>query len=849
MTALAVAWYRLRATWRRQLGGYLAVVLLVGLLGGVALGAVGGARRTQSAFPDYLAATHASQLQVNLNAVSGSNNAYAYSPTVASALARVRGVVSVGASAFLFIFPIRPNGTPAAATAIANNEVNAIGSVNGLYFNKDRIAVVQGRLADPTRIDEFVATAEAAKLLGWHLGENVPMGAWSYANAFAAGFGTRRDQPSLRFTARLVGIVSFPSAVVRDQVDQYPTFLLFTPGLTRRLLHSAAYYATFALSLRPGAGVIAEVEHSIVTRLARASTYTFHLTSVVEGQAERASKPEAIALGVFGAIAGLAGLLIAGQAIDRLLRAKRDDVAALRALGSARLTTMADSLLGLAAALGLGLLVAAGLGYVVSPLTRIGPSRLLETGSAFAIDWTVFGLGLLTYGAGLGAIAVAGALRSSRPGPGNRYPLGSARLSAVTRGATGAGLPTPAVVGLRFALEPGAGRSTTPVRSALLGSVLAVAGVVATLMFGSGLATLVSHPRLFGWNWNYAIEAAGGGKIPPVVQKILTRDRAVAAWSGYDFADVFINGTTVPALLSTSRAAVGPPLLAGHAVQSARQIVLGAATLAALHKRIGDTVLVSYGSARDAPVYVPPTPLRIVGVATMPAVGNAGTLHVSMGTGAILSSAVEPPAFRRALENPDPLLNGVALAVVRLRRGAPTAAGLTSLRRVAAAGTAILQRDPNAGGQFLVLGVQQPAEILSYASTGDTPLLLAAGLAGGAFVALALTLAASVSRRRRELALLKTFGLTQGQLAAVVAWQASVAAVVGIAVGVPGGILVGRWLWILFAREIFVVPDATIPAAQIALVALAALVLANLAATWPGRRAAQTPTAIVLAAE
>ena len=52
-----VAGYRFRATFARRWGGYLTVVLLVGLLGGLAMGAVAGARRTQSSYPAFLAST------------------------------------------------------------------------------------------------------------------------------------------------------------------------------------------------------------------------------------------------------------------------------------------------------------------------------------------------------------------------------------------------------------------------------------------------------------------------------------------------------------------------------------------------------------------------------------------------------------------------------------------------------------------------------------------------------------------------------------------------------------------------------------------------------------------------
>ena len=110
----------------------------------------------------------------------------------------------------------------------------------------------------------------------------------------------------------------------------------------------------------------------------------------------------------------------------------------------------------------------------------------------------------------------------------------------------------------------------------------------------------------------------------------------------------------------------------------------------------------------------------------------------------------------------------------------------------------------------------------------------------------ALTLAASVRRRRRDLALLKALGFTPRQLAAAVAWQATVTAVVGVVVGIPLGIVVGRELWTLFARNINAVPDPTVPVLSVFLVGLGALVFANLVAALPGRDAARTPTALVL---
>ncbi len=74
-----VAGYRFRATFARRWGGYLTIVLLVGLLGGLAMGAVAGARRTQASSSTYLASTNPSDLVAFTafdNPALGSANGY-----------------------------------------------------------------------------------------------------------------------------------------------------------------------------------------------------------------------------------------------------------------------------------------------------------------------------------------------------------------------------------------------------------------------------------------------------------------------------------------------------------------------------------------------------------------------------------------------------------------------------------------------------------------------------------------------------------------------------------------------------------------------------------------------------
>jgi len=140
------------------------------------------------------------------------------------------------------------------------------------------------------------------------------------------------------------------------------------------------------------------------------------------------------------------------------------------------------------------------------------------------------------------------------------------RGSAVVRAGLGAGLGAAGVAGLRFALEPGRGRTAVPVRSVLTGAVLAVVVVAATLTFGASLSYLVSRPALYGWNFSYALYSTDGwGPFPPsFATPLLRRDRLVAASTGVYFLTVQVDQQTVPAILSPTRPAIGPRILSGH---------------------------------------------------------------------------------------------------------------------------------------------------------------------------------------------------------------------------------------------------------------------------------------------
>ena len=841
---LRVAWYRFRATFGRRWAGYLSVILLIGLTGGIAMASIAAGRRTQSSYPAFLASSNPSDMNVSVFSPNGGG---AVTPLTAE-MAHIPGVSRVGTVVVPHIVPLAGNGAPRLNSL---DNVTILASLDGMFLDQDRPGIVQGRRSDPRRADEMVMTAGAARLLGVRLGEVVPMGFYTNAQSGLPGFGTARVAPRLRFLVRLVGIIVFDNAVVQDDIDRAYGFVVLTPALIRDTLAvspGAAAPISYGLQLRQGD--LPVVEQKIVSLLPKNATVEFHVTSRVVTEVELAIKPESVALGGFGAIAALVCLILGIQAISRQLREAEDDRWVMRALGAGPAAAAGDGLIGVLGAVALGSLVALCVAVGLSPLAPLGPVRPFYPDPGLAFDWTVLGGGLGTIMAVIGAAALVLSSRGARRRP-VRGPEGAPHSSSLARGAEAAGMPVAGVIGLRFALQPERTRGAVPVRSVLGGTALAIVVVVAALTFASSLQTLVSHPPLYGWNWNYALDPTNN--LPPHTLQLLGHDPDVAAWGGFDYNNVEIDGQTIPVLFARSRLeAVSPPILSGHGLDASNQIVVGAATLAVLHKHVGDGVLVSFGTPADAPLYIPPTRLVIVGTATFPAVGYESLVadHTSMGTGALFSEAIFPPEFQRAIQSPDPNLSGPELVFVRMRKGVGPAAGRADMQRIAAATNKIFAADPHAtGNDVLVLGVQHPAQIVNYRSIGSTPVVLAAGLALGAIVALALTLAASVRRRRRDLALLKTLGFTQHQLSAAVAWQATVTAVIGVAVGIPLGVVAGRQLWTLFAHNLNAVPDPTVPVLSVILVGLGALAFANLVAMVPGRSAARVPTALVLRVE
>ncbi len=323
-----VAWYRFRATFGRRVASLAAITLVTALLGGLALGAVIGARRTQSSFPTYLASHHAEDIGV-ITAMYNPPLGLT-SPYDSTAIATVAGLPHIAQVADFtvvdpnlelptgFHFHFEPGETPPTVG----------GSFDGLFTTTlDRVRVAQGRLANPRRVDEAVMSENAARELGMRLGSTVRVGFFTNRQLNLHGCcslnGRGRVAPHLVVDLKLVGIAVFSQQIVEDDVDALgDSWVVLTPALMHHLVPCCAFVTESAIKVSGGTPQVHAVESEIakaLPKLAPLNRTTSRTTDQVVAAAERAIEPESVALAVFGVIAGIATLLIVGQVIARHL--------------------------------------------------------------------------------------------------------------------------------------------------------------------------------------------------------------------------------------------------------------------------------------------------------------------------------------------------------------------------------------------------------------------------------------------------------------------------------------------------------------------------------------------------
>ena len=823
---MAAVWFRFRAELRSRWKAMVVIALLAGFAGGVALAAAAGARRTDTAFSRLVAATKAMDILVNPDNSDGT----------ALTSAKIRALPMVAEAGRIDGRVIIPADSRNSADAQSLGTV-MVGENREVGYDFSRFNVLEGRMPDPTRADEVMIDPLLASQRGLHVGDDLKVLGLDAADLqrlqgpddpAALQAAIRSGQLGTPISLRVVGVGISPDMVATDEGFSNPQPVLSPAFLTKYPQIPSPYWGE-VVRLRRGAADIPAFRKAIA-RIAPGEAIAFQTATATAAKVDRAVKPQVIALAVFAAVMALAGLLVVGQALARQSFLDSVDHRSLRTLGFTRRQLFAAAMLRAGVVAVLGSMVAVLIAVAASPLTPIGPARRAEPDPGIRLDGPMLVLGALVILLSVLALAAIPAWRyaRTRAGADRQETMRPSRLAGA---AARAGAPLSLGAGVRLALEPGRGRTAVPVRTTVVSAALAIATVVAAVVFAASLDHLVTTPRLYGWNWDSSMVVSGNTQAEITsfhdqLVSLLERSKGVAGWSTVQVSELTVDGTPMPAVGAPAGRKVTPTVVSGRLPSRDDEIALGARSLRALGRSVGDTVVVAeqQGGARS---------MRVVGRVVLPGLATyPGQDKTSLGEGAV----VTPKAM--ATLGPD---FGNRNLLVRFRSAADGA-------RVDKAASALATR-LGQGDNFATSNVLRTSDILAYERVRTLPLVLAGILALLAVATVAHALVSAVRRRRRDLAMLKTLGFSRRQISGTVAWQATTVGVLALVVGLPLGVVAGRWGWRLLADNLGTVSEPIVPVLALVAAVPVVLLLFNAVAYLPGRAAARLRPATVLRSE
>jgi hypothetical protein len=807
----SVARHRLTTGWR----GWAALVLLTGIAGGAVLAAAAGARRTDSAFPRFLRSTSAADVLVG-PAESGIGG-------YDLAVGRLPGVAQIAPVVGLAALPVTAGGLVDQAAEVAAPLDGRLG------FRLQRPRMLAGRQPRPDRPGEVMVDQIAAASLGLRVGSVLRLAVYRNSGSHRAG----------HVTEHVVGIEVLTDSILPVNVLARTAYIQASAALYRQLGPDYQAFDGDYVTLSPGTTVAAFTAEA--TRLARQPQYLtatggqlfVSAESVQDATVQRSIRPQALALAAFAAVLAVTALLTLGQAVSRRLLLSSGSNTVLAALGLTRWQLLAASLLEALVVAVAGAAAACAVAIAASPLMPIGPARLAEVHPGVSLDAVVLAPGFGVIVLMTVALAARTAWRQSSGLAWSAAAAAPARSSQAARWLAGSGAPVTAVTGIRLALDPGRGRTAVPARTALIGTALSVAAVMASVTFGAALVHLERTPRLYGQTWDAAVDLQFSAIEPTTFGRLTKNVPGLAGWTFGYHGTVSLGrpAAVIPAIgLAPGRGRLlTPTILAGHA-PAAGQIVLGTSTMRTAGVALGQYLNVSASGQ--------PQRVQVAGRAVFPYFGQGSFTPTDLGQGALVPASLLAAQASSAAGEP-----GYNFVLVSFRPGSDVTAGAAALRHALAPYCRAHQQTT------CVLTSQRPNGVASYARIGATPLILAGLLALLGLGVLAQFSFESARARRREFAVLRTLGLQRRQLTAVTVWQITTLAALALLAGLPAGAAAGRWAWAEFAHVLGIAPGTGVPVATGLLLVPAVLLAANLVAWWPGRGNSRLRPAELLRAE
>jgi ABC-type lipoprotein release transport system permease subunit len=798
-------WAWLRLDLHRRWRSLTVLALLVAVASGVVMAATAGARRGGSAVDRLHKVTSAGTVLVGQQP-SGFDW---------DQVRRLPGVAAVGtfipADDLLYLDGVETSDEEAYWSRFTVDDTEMTRTV-------ERPAVLAGRLADQTRIDEAMVTASFSARHHLGVGDTVTARLFTPQQADASLVGNARAVPhGPRQPLRIVGVVRSPVVNTALNPSAIMTTLAFTTAYRANLLGSEGHgFHAGAVRLTRGEAGLADFQRRLAD-VTKRDDISFLSLGEEARKAKAMTGFERNALLLFALTALVASAVVLGQAAARYAAASAADIGVLRALGMTVGQAAAATAAGPTLAAAVGVLIAAPAAVAASGVFPIGTAANYEPDPGTHVDLAV----LAGTAAAVVLVVVAAATLGAWRALARARSAATPRRSVVAAAAYRLGLPVPVVFGTRLALEPGRGRTAVPVRPALLGAVMGVLGVLAALTFHAGVADAAGNPQRFGQT--YQIEGWIGEngrdfKDPGPLWRALAADPDVVAVNDTRIGVANANGLPVDVFGHQPGGAARPlPVvtLSGRMPTAPDEIALAPDTAHETGAQLGDTLTFA-GRGRAA--------MRVTGIAFVPSGGYGGYAKGAWTTGGGFRALFPDGSFTYHFGH------------VALREGADAEA--VSERILTAL-----------GGPWELRPARLPREIQQLRNVRVLPLALGGFLAGLALAATGHALATAVRRRRTEIAILRAFGLTRRQSRLIVVTQATILVAVGLAFGVPVGVALGRTVWraVAHSMPLFYVPPIAVLA--LVLVGPVALLVGNLLAALPAGRAASLRVGDVLRAE
>ena len=792
---------RLRSELRRRWPSLLALAVVIALSGAVVLTALAGARRTHRSVSDFQRYDGSPEGLVafpKFNSNDGVDTVL-HDPTVK------RGAVGMMMSALPYQ-PGNPNYMPLIAAADDQ-------------FGKHifRGLLLDGRRLRDDATDEILLSEGDARLLNAKVGDRVPL------LAFSAGEADRCLRSELggalcdklartpKLSVRVVGIVRTDIDVTQRTQDV--GFSLLSRGFYERHRSDIGWTPFVLVQLRTG---VTSEQFTARIRNALGADNPADVQPATGQAAYDTVGVLSTGLVLFALVAAVAAAFAIGQAVVRQVVAGSDERTTLAALGVTRAGRVVDAgtPVVVAALLGAGLAVMGA--YLGSRFMPIGFARRIEPYQGFDFDPVVLGVGLVILVGFVAVVAMFSALLADR-----RHER--AHAVAIRVGARAAEMPLSpsATVGLRHAFA--GPRDSVPVRSAAIGIAAAVAGVIAVLSFSASLHHLTRTPALYGWSWNamdvdqrYADALRADRDIDAIA--LVARRAPLRIGSSAEDAQPELGMAITP-----QQGEMPAAIVRGRAPARDDEVALGADSLSVTHRNIGDAINI-FGARGDLHA-------TIVGVAVYPTDEDGDPI----ARGVLLTPGALNRVAKRTNSGGESLYpEGYA---VRFRADVDRAAALRRLEQLAPS--------DNPGRTSFSLP-EPPAEVDKLRQVESLPIVLALFLAALGALAMGHALIVAVRRRARDFAVLRALGFRQRDVRRSVAYEASALALVGACIGVPLGVLLGRYAWSRVADSVGVRIVDRVPPAALLTIVPCVIVVAVVLAVIPGRRAArQHPSAIL----